>query len=92
MGDLNVIREASEKEGGRRFTPAKGKIVNNFIDRVAGIDVGSSGLIFTWRNNRDASHFVREKLDRAISSPLWFLHFPKAAILNLLILASDYTL
>ena len=89
VGDFNIIREASDKVGGQRFTLAKECILISFIDRIGGLNIGSMGVLFT-QNNRDHVNFIREKLDHAICSSNRFMRFSMASVLNLLIVASNH--
>ena len=72
IGDLNLIKNASEKDGGRKFSSTKVCILTKFLDSI--------GVLFMWQNNRDQASFVCEKLDRDICSPSWLLKYPKSGV------------
>ena len=42
LGDFNLIIKVSEKECGRKYSAAKRRILNSFLDKVRGVDVGST--------------------------------------------------
>lgn len=52
MGDFNVILEAEEKKGGRPFRIDKRVDFINCIEDCGLQDVGYSGNIYTWRDNK----------------------------------------
>lgn len=71
VGDFNVILSASEKKGGRSFTVAKVADFSDFIQAAVLIDVGFSGLAFTWCNNHFGQARVLKRLDRLLVNHVW---------------------
>ncbi|KAF4395237.1 hypothetical protein F8388_001624 [Cannabis sativa] len=48
IGDLNVIMNASEKEGGKRFNDKEGELLHDFLFDTGGVDLGCEGGLATW--------------------------------------------
>ena len=76
--------------GGQQSRLSDGRILNDFLESIVNIDLGSIMAIFAWMNNRDTQGLVNEKLDLTICSSEWLLNFPKTGVLNLSIVDSDY--
>uniref|UniRef100_A0A803QEP6 Reverse transcriptase n=1 Tax=Cannabis sativa TaxID=3483 RepID=A0A803QEP6_CANSA len=77
LGDLNLLHTSEDKSGGRHFAPRDGRIMNEFLFDVGGVDIGFSGCKFTWRNKRENGGLIRERLDRAIANPERLSFFPR---------------
>ena len=46
-------------------------------------DLGFLGDPFTWRNHsRDSAHYIRQRLDRAVATHDWCLHFPDYRVMH----------
>lgn len=90
LGDLNCILSQSEKQGGRPFCLKDGKHLKDFLDDIGGLDLGAVGSLFSWHNNREIRHYVKERLDQAICDFSWCMLFPKSGVINLPIVGSDH--
>ena len=90
MGDLNVLLDSSEKQGGTVPRWRKCRILRNFLAQSGGVDLGSSGGFYTWNNGRDHVNLVRERLDRVIGSHDWLTSFQKAGVKTLAMIGSDH--
>ncbi|XP_027077095.1 uncharacterized protein [Coffea arabica] len=66
VGDFNVIVSEEEKRGGVPFTPEEGWELLNFMSQAGIFDVGYSGSIFTWCNNRYGRARIWKRLDRLL--------------------------
>ncbi|GLT69224.1 hypothetical protein SLA2020_413920 [Shorea laevis] len=90
IGDFNAILSSAEKKGGRNFgSPSH----NSFVDFVHSnglVDLGYVGNPFTWNNNRQGTHNIKERLDRGLSNHNWILLFLNALITHLPAIASDH--
>lgn len=54
------------------------------------VDMGFNGQPFTWCNNREGSHRIREWLDRAVANAAWIDKFPSLVVLHKLMIGSDH--
>ena len=90
MGDLNVILDPRDKQGGSPVVWASGSILRKFLHHSGGLELRSRGSHFTWSNTRGFGHRIRERLDRAFASPDWFCLFSKAGVRVLPAIGSDH--
>ncbi|XP_073271466.1 uncharacterized protein [Primulina huaijiensis] len=54
-------------------------------------DIQMKGHPFTWEKGRGKTHFVEEKLDRALASTSWAARFPEASVANTVETCSDHS-
>uniref|UniRef100_A0A803Q826 CCHC-type domain-containing protein n=1 Tax=Cannabis sativa TaxID=3483 RepID=A0A803Q826_CANSA len=78
VGDLNVTLDHTKKIGGRDYDAREGEFLRNFLFKCGGIDLGSVGGIFTWKNSRLAPNCIRKRLDRVIADGDWCTVFSNA--------------
>ena len=80
IGDFNEIIGTSEKEGG---SDRPRQQMTNFIETInaCGLrDLGYNGPKFTWNYERADGVRIRERLDRALTTPEWTSLFPLAKL------------
>uniref|UniRef100_A0A803NJ15 Reverse transcriptase n=1 Tax=Cannabis sativa TaxID=3483 RepID=A0A803NJ15_CANSA len=90
MGDLNVILDESEKEGGRNFNRQESEFLRDFMLNSGGIDLGYDGGSKTWQNSRIVNKRIRKRLDRVVVDSIWCTIFPRACVKNMPIFGSDH--
>uniref|UniRef100_A0A803NZ18 Reverse transcriptase domain-containing protein n=2 Tax=Cannabis sativa TaxID=3483 RepID=A0A803NZ18_CANSA len=90
MGDLNVIMNAEEKEGGKQFHDKEGELLRDFLFDTGGIDLGCEGGCTTWQNSRNARGRIRKRLDRVVAKAEWCIDFQNAKVVKFPILGSDH--
>ncbi|KAF4350095.1 hypothetical protein F8388_005957 [Cannabis sativa] len=90
IGDLNVIMNVEEKEGGKRFHDKEGELLRDFLFDTGGIDLGCEGGCTTWQNSRNARGRIRKRLDRVVAKAEWCIDFQKAKVVKFPILGSDH--
>ncbi|XP_030478202.2 uncharacterized protein LOC115695264 [Cannabis sativa] len=90
VGDLNVTLDHTKKIGGRDYDAREGEFLRNFLFKCGGIDLGSVGGIFTWKNSRLAPNCIRKRLDRVIADGDWCTVFSNARVQNYPIIGSDH--
>jgi exonuclease III len=75
MGDFNEILFSSPQSCMDKFREA--------LEECSLDDLGFSGDMFTWRNNRHTSkHYIRERLDRVVGDVEWCMKFPNFKVRN----------
>ncbi|KAL0444623.1 UNVERIFIED_CONTAM: putative mitochondrial protein [Sesamum latifolium] len=62
----------------------------NVVSDVGLVDLGYSGVKYTWCNNRERPYTVRSRLDRAFADHAWRSLFPRAAVQHLESVYSDH--
>lgn len=90
MGDLNELMHVNEKLGP---TCADVNCINElcaYIKQCGFIDLGYSGLAYTWTNKCFLSVPTYERLDRYLGNADWCLAFPTATIYHLPMMHSDH--
>ncbi|KAK3231083.1 hypothetical protein Dsin_002964 [Dipteronia sinensis] len=87
-GDFNEIVSSSEKRGGRFSHPNSG--FSNWIERNELVDLGFIGSKFTWMMKMGIGEEIWERLDRALCSMDWRLHFTEAFVRHLPRILSDH--
>lgn len=70
----------------------KRQFLKPFLQASRGIDLGFSGMRFTWSNGRSGLACIREKIDRAVVDQQWVTMFPKAEMEHLPIECSDHSM
>jgi hypothetical protein len=90
IGDLNFVLDQSEKQGGRLVASSSFCPFKQFIDHFGLVDLGFVGNPFTWCNNRKGQAFIKERLDRGLTSPSWIHLHPEYSILHIPATNSDH--
>ncbi|KAF4389469.1 hypothetical protein G4B88_006528 [Cannabis sativa] len=91
IGDLNAVLSQEEKAGGLPVTEREGRGLRNFIFETGAVDIEGAGAFFTWSNGQKWQTLIRERLDRALGSTEWVIHFKKAGIKTLATRHSDHS-
>jgi hypothetical protein len=60
------------------------------MDSYGMVDLGFSGNPFTWSNNRQGCHNIKEQLDRGIAPTNWIHQFPAFSLRHLPAHAYDH--
>ncbi|XP_026401924.1 uncharacterized protein LOC113297608 [Papaver somniferum] len=76
IGDLNIILDPDEKQGGNKTSSSSKSFILHIIDSLGLQDAGYEGVPFTWSNNRKGDANICERIDRALTSFLWTQIFP----------------
>jgi hypothetical protein len=90
IGDFNFVLDQSDKLGGNPVSSSSNCPFRNFINLFGMIDLGFAVNPYTWSNNRQGLHLIKERLDRGIASPIWIHLHPEYSLLHLPALASDH--
>ncbi|KAH7847549.1 hypothetical protein Vadar_027435 [Vaccinium darrowii] len=90
-GDMNDILNPEEKVGGVILPPWSIRKFQSFVDDCGLVDLGFSGYLFTWRNNRPGHEYIQERLDRVLATPSWCLLFNQASVVHLDTVGSDHS-
>lgn len=90
IGDLNIIFNSEEKQGGLPFDRQKIEPIMNLIQRAGLEDLGFTGNSFTWSNKREGSANIKQRLDRALANAEWNEEFQQASLQNLVAIGSDH--
>ncbi|XP_042483017.1 uncharacterized protein LOC122063367 [Macadamia integrifolia] len=76
VSDFNVVRAATEKQGGSPIDPAFVEAFNNCLEDISMNDLRWLGSNLTWQNRRSGADRVACKLDRALVNEEWLSSFP----------------
>lgn len=66
IGDFNAVLYSHERSSGSLGVGNKDKAFRDFVQDVALIDLGFSGLCFTWSKGNSTDTFFGARIDRAI--------------------------
>lgn len=91
IGDWNCLWFKEDKRGGERIPLINLDRARNILDEGNLIDLGHSGLHFTWINRISDNRIILERLDRGAADPNWKLMFPNAYIENYIMDGSDHS-
>ena len=75
IGDFNTPLKDSEKWGGNHTNLDNRLDLMNFIDLHLLHDIDLHGIEYTWTNRRDGKDLIQVRLDCALISNDWFLHY-----------------
>lgn len=78
------------KGGGKQIRTTSRSYLENFIVETGCIDLGLSGPMITWRNNREGLRHIKQRLDGSLASQEWLETFPKARVQHLISNESDH--
>ncbi|KAK8529477.1 hypothetical protein V6N12_060258 [Hibiscus sabdariffa] len=78
IGDVNIVADQSEKEGGNPINSNQAKWFLDFTDVAGMIELPIKGGNFTWSNMRSNEEAIAERLDKILISGEWSSTFPKA--------------
>ncbi|KAK4707383.1 hypothetical protein R3W88_033072 [Solanum pinnatisectum] len=91
IGDFNVITNTEEKTGGIPYNMNKSIEFISVIEACGLIDLGYTGIPFTWCNQRAAQARVWKRLDRAMVNDKWLEVMPQTTVEHLSSVGSDHT-
>ncbi|XP_042519177.1 uncharacterized protein LOC122092947 [Macadamia integrifolia] len=89
MGDFNATLQSHEKRGSGNFSMGSAAEFGAMVDACVMAQVPSSGMNFTWSNNRRRGN-VRAVLDRSFCNDEWISRFQDCAQTVLDRIASDH--
>ncbi|KAG5576483.1 hypothetical protein H5410_056617 [Solanum commersonii] len=91
IGDFNVIKNIEEKLGGMPYNMNKSFDFISVIEACGLIDLGYTGLPFTWCNQRAAQVIVWKRLDRSMVNDKWLEVMPQTTIEHLSSVGFDHS-
>ncbi|KAG5567974.1 hypothetical protein H5410_065010 [Solanum commersonii] len=91
IGDFNVITSIEEKLSGIPYNMNKSLEFIGVIEACGLIDLGYTGLPYTWCNQMDAEARVWKRLDRSMVNDKWLENLPQTTIENLSSVGSDHS-
>lgn len=92
IGDLNIILDPGEEQGGHSTSSSSKTFVTQIIDSLGLQDAGYEGAPFTWSNNRSGEANICERINRALISYQWIQMFHNTKVSHLTRVGSDHTL
>ncbi|KAL4297447.1 hypothetical protein GQ457_12G008860 [Hibiscus cannabinus] len=90
IGDVNIVADQSEKDGGNPINNNQAKWFLDFTDAAGMFELPIKEGKFTWSNMRSNSEAIAEKLDKVLISNEWSMAFPKAIGILEAAVASDH--
>jgi exonuclease III len=91
FGDFNLYINSSEKMGGRNVDYGHCNQFLNTLNNCELFDLGYHGNKFTWANNQEDTHHIKERLDRFCANLAWTNYFPRFTNYHLLRFTSDHS-
>ena len=88
--DFNEPLNDADKFGGRVISVNRSLLFKECLDKCNMVDLGFSGLRFTWTNQREVQGLIQERIDRFFVNPNWYLIYPEARITHLTKCHSDH--
>ncbi|GKA53733.1 reverse transcriptase, partial [Tanacetum coccineum] len=76
IGDFNMIKDVSDKQGGSRNISHQIKEFQDFISASMLFDIPFKGFSYTWDNNRKDGASIHERIDRALGNVDLLKAFP----------------
>lgn len=89
-GDYNEVLLPSEVKGGP-FLPARAQKLATVMENCCLLNLGSTGIFFTWVRRANGQPTISKHLDRALADCNWRTTFPEAYVENLFRHHSDHS-
>ena len=80
IGDLNCIKRANEKRGGRSILESSINCLRDFMANAGAINLSFNEPSFTWSNWRAGLVNIKECLDQCLCDQEWKILFLKAGV------------
>lgn len=77
-GDFNEPLVKEDKFKGRGVNVNRSLAFKECLDSCNMVDMGFSGLRYTWTNKRDLNNLILERIDRFFMNLNWCLLYPNA--------------
>ncbi|KAL8135230.1 hypothetical protein AgCh_010047 [Apium graveolens] len=77
IGDFNLIGEIADKMGGNQHISKSIEELQTFISNANLLEVPFKGVKYTWSNNREEAHHIRERIDCALVNADWMDLYPQ---------------
>jgi exonuclease III len=90
FGDFNMVLNHAEKLGGRDINSSHTNLFQDTLNDCNMQDIGWHGDIYTWSNNQETSHHIKERQDRFCASSAWLSKFPRSTNYHLPFHSSDH--
>lgn len=90
MGDLNNVMHPNEKFGPRPVNVARMSTFCWLVKDCGLVDLGFSGLAYTWCNKHFNTNPTFERLDRSLGNAEWCAAFPSTTVFHLPMMISDH--
>jgi hypothetical protein len=90
FGDFNIVLNHAEKLGGRDINISLTNSFQNTLNICSLQDLGYQGDTYTWSNNQETVHHIKERLDRFLANPSWISKFPRHVNYHLPNYTSDH--
>jgi len=91
MGDLNNVMHSNEKFGPRPINVARISTFCWLVKDCGLVDLGFSGLAYTWCNKHFNTNPTFERLDRSLGNAEWCAAFPSTSVFHLPMMISDHS-
>lgn len=92
LGDFNEVLCGEDKYGGRQVNINRALEFKECLDLCNLLDLGFSGLKFTWSNLRQVTNLILERIDHCFGNPSWRIAFPEALVTHLPQVFTDHCL
>ena len=79
FGDFNELLKVEDKRGGAPQSHSQMQQFRDVLDHCGFVDLGFSGLAFTWRGGR-RGEWVWEWLDWGVANCDWLAKFPTGRV------------
>ncbi|CAN1161983.1 hypothetical protein LINPERHAP2_LOCUS24237 [Linum perenne] len=90
VGDCNTVCYAHEKQGRNLIRYSSVQPFKDFIDNNSLMDMGCIRNIFIWTNMQQGDDLVKARLDRALCTTEFRVHFENAKVYNEEMIGSDH--
>ena len=91
FGDFNLYLNSSEKLGGKAVDYKHCDLFQTTLNQCDLEDLGYHGNKFTWANNQEQHHHIKEIIDRYCANSLWVNNFLRYTNYHLLRFTSDHS-
>ena len=91
MGDFNVVGEVADKTGGNSDISKSIEELQGFINDANLLEIPFKGVNYSWTNNREESHNIRERIDRVLVNADWMELYPLCLLSHEPLIGSDHT-
>ncbi|WOH06937.1 hypothetical protein DCAR_0626366 [Daucus carota subsp. sativus] len=91
LDSINLLVSVADKTGGNSDISKSIEELQGFINDANLLEIPFKGVNYSWTNNREESHNIRERIDRVLVNADWMELYPLCLLSHEPLIGSDHT-